>query len=188
MDNVYYEQLVKDTRRKRCIALRILMIIGALLILGAALLFWSQFGRYCYMLLLTFIIIFFLIFWRRLSREYEYIFTDGQIDIDVIFSQKTRKHLMSVDAKNILLLATATEPRYQEYFNRDFDQKVRADDGRTAEEALADGVVYYILLAQEGEKTYKLSWCPNETMVDLIKKKNPRVVIAAGRPARPVDL
>ena len=45
----------------------------------------------------------------QFNVEFEYIFTNGELDIDVIYNKQRRKHLLSVDAKNMEVFARAND-------------------------------------------------------------------------------
>ncbi len=180
MEDVFYEQMVTDRRKGRSTLLRTAMAAGALLILALLVVFWNI-GRYIFVLVFSLCVIFFLLFWRRTDREYEYSFSDGQLDVDVIFSKKSRKHLLTLDSRNIRLMAPAGEPRYQEYFAREYDREVKAADGSPE----AEGV--YVLIASCREQTYKLTFQPDEHLCRLLKHYAPRAVNLAGGIMKPAE-
>ena len=43
--------------------------------------------------------------WPKFKAEYEYIFVDGQIDFDVVYSGSTRKHLKRIDLEKTDVVA-----------------------------------------------------------------------------------
>ena len=49
----------------------------------------------------------FLVFWliNRMNREYEYIYTNGLLDIDCIYNKSTRKSKISVDVEQFEIIA-----------------------------------------------------------------------------------
>ena len=79
------------------------MILGAVVINALALLLITMF--FSIVLVATCLFIYF--FWRRIDREYEYIYTDGLLDVDVIFGKNSRKRLLSVDAKEFQMVVPA---------------------------------------------------------------------------------
>ena len=69
--------------------------------------------------------------WQNLSLEYEYIFTNGDLDIDKIIAQRSRKRLISVkvneledigladdcpDSDRTIVMASAFDPELADYY------------------------------------------------------------------------
>lgn len=98
INDIFNEQLVKKQRTGSDLAKATGIWGGAVLL--SLLLIW--FIPYIGFMLAV------LVFWGaftlagRTNKEYEYIFTNGDLDIDVIFNQAKRKRLVSIDSKRIL--------------------------------------------------------------------------------------
>lgn len=179
MSEVYLEQMVKEEKTGKGIALRIAMILGALLICFLA--FISPWRQYIFVFALTVSCIGILLLWRRVMREYEYIFTEGQLDVDVIFSRVARKHLLSIDCRKFQLIAPAGEPKYQKIFEQKYGKTIDAGRGKINENT-------YIAIAKKEDKTLKLIFEPNERMIEAIKKYSPRNTMIAGGLAKPISM
>jgi hypothetical protein len=54
---------------------------------------------------------------RNMNEEYEYIYTDGEVDIDVIRGRSARKRMITVKPKDVEIMAKATGAEYQSYKN-----------------------------------------------------------------------
>lgn len=101
----------------------------------------------------------------NLNLEYEYIVTNGDIDIDVIYSQKKRKRLASFNIKDVEIVAPIDNKDYGQ-FNELIDAS--AHDNRYN--------VYYILANIQGVKT-KVLINPSEKMLNVLKECAPRKII-----------
>ncbi len=181
MEDVFYEQLVADSRPMRSRWLRAGMIVLVILVLALELLFW-QIGQYIFILTLFLAVIFFMYFWRRTSCEYEYSFTDGQLDVDVIFNKQGRKRLLTLDCRKITLVAPVSEPRFQRLYEQPAAVHIVATD-RNPEQT---GV--YVLLGSSADKSLKLEFQPDERMLRLLKRYAPRAVMTAGDAAKHYSL
>ena len=180
MNEIYLEQLVSGGDQQKGVILRVLMVLAALLLCFLVFII-PVLRTWFFILAVTLCTLGVLFFWRRVMREYEYIFTEGQLDVDVIFSRRARKHLLTIDCRNFQLLAPAQEPRYQELYARKYTTVVNAGSGKIGENT-------YIGLAKRDEKTLKLIFEPNEQMLDAIKKYSPRNTVLAGGIAKPVSM
>jgi len=96
MGDVFKEQIIKRKPTVRDIALRTLILVAAFVIaivalftlrsIGVLIAFAIGFGAYYLM--------------SFFNVEYEYIFTNGDLDIDVIYSKSRRKRLFSGSVKS----------------------------------------------------------------------------------------
>lgn len=107
---------------------------------------------------------------RNFNIEYEYIFTNGELDIDVIKSRRVRKRLTSLNTKNIELMAR----RENDVYKRDFENEAIAKKYDAIYDP-AKGDIYCVLYSVDGVRTL-LSFQPPEKLVDAMKKLNPRAV------------
>lgn len=70
---------------------------------------------------------------RRLNVEYEYIFTNGDVDFDVIYGRTRRKRLLSADCRNFEIMAPVKEDYRRELESQniakrwDFSSSMRAE-------------------------------------------------------------
>ena len=92
--DVFVEQLVKKPANGKTLALKILIIFGVIIV--------SAFCLYLTLLgiILALLLIFAAIYGgyyliTGLNAEYEYIITNGEIDIDKIIAQRKRKRLIT---------------------------------------------------------------------------------------------
>lgn len=104
----------------------------------------------------------------RMSVEYEYIFTNGELDIDIIRGRKFRKRMVTVKCKNIKIMEKTTEV---------------LSKTRTGEKAINAvynpelGEIYKIEAAASDGKEVLVFFQPPSSLADEMKKFNPRNIV-----------
>lgn len=107
---------------------------------------------------------------RNFNIEYEYIFTNGELDIDIIKSRRSRKRLTSLNTKNIELMARKENDLYR----RDFENESIAKKYDAVYDP-AKGDIYCVLYSVDGVRSL-LTFQPPEKLVEAMQKLNPRAV------------
>jgi len=108
-------------------------------------------------------------FLKRQNREYEYTFTNGELDIDVIYNKEWRKQLYSIDLqKDVLLMAPVSAAEHRAEWE---GTGVPISVGRTA-----SGEGAYVLLVRKDGRRTVLTWDPSEEMVQACRRVAPRIV------------
>ncbi|WP_139905050.1 DUF6106 family protein [Clostridium thermarum] len=105
---------------------------------------------------------------KKLYREYEYDFTNGDIDIDVIYEMKSRKRLVSFSAKEIELLAPLDSDPVKDFSNK--PEKVLKLYPSTSKERV------YAAMVTGGTNRMQIHFVPNEKFIDLCYRYNPKAV------------
>lgn len=105
---------------------------------------------------------------KNLYVEYEYDFTNGDIDIDKIIEMKSRKRVVSFSAKDIELLAPLESDSVKDFSNK--PEKVLKlypsnNDGKQ-----------YAAMVTGGGNRVQVVFVPNEKFLDLCYKYNPRAI------------
>lgn len=105
---------------------------------------------------------------QKLFVEYEYQFTNGDIDIEKILEMKKRKKVTTFNMKEVALLAPENS-----VFVKDFSNKPReiVKCYNATDEALV-----YVAMVTEGNNKMQLMFTPNEKFLDHCYRSNPRVV------------
>ena len=100
---------------------------------------------------------------HNFSIEYEYIFTNGQLDIDIIKGRAKRKNMVSLLCKNIEYMAPLVSQNMSDRTVIDaiYDKKRRGK--------------YYVDFTKSGTN-YRLLFQPPEKILTSMKKYNPRNV------------
>ena len=104
-----------------------------------------------------------------LDVEYEYILTNGELDVDKITNRKRRKRIITVHSKTFIEFGKADK-------NKDFADKdkeySRIIDASGHSQAFCD---YYAVFFKNGQKI-KLIFNPTGKMIDVFRMYAPRVV------------
>ena len=163
MDNVYLEQMVQREGTSKDWLIRIGLILGGLLITGISLMVLGSFFA------IIFVIVVWMgwVLWRRLSKEYEYIYTDGHLDVDCVYHRSTRRSMVSIDCREFEIIAPAEDPKYQKLFERKYDKVLDAGRGGVRENT-------YIAICNREGNTLKMFFEPNEQILSAMKKYIPR--------------
>lgn len=163
MDN-FYEQLLTTedhfTYKVADVLMYLLVILGvaSLIILGQFLLF--------IVFVLTAVGIFFLK--KNLFIEYEYIFTNGEIDIDKIFEMKKRKRIISFNIKNVEIIAKDNSQYIKDFINK--PNKVI-----NLYPPNYKGQIFVAIL-NKGAEMIMIKFAPDEKILNLAFKYNPRAI------------
>ncbi|MBQ6240386.1 MAG: hypothetical protein IJK56_08545 [Firmicutes bacterium] len=163
MDNVFIEHMVTKDDMNMRILKKAGMAFGILLFLAAAFLIIPQF--FTIALLIAILIVFF--FWRKIDREFEYIYTDGNLDVDVIYGKSARKRLLSVDTKEFQFIAYGGSSTYHARIEAKYDKTLDCGAGGIRDNS-------YVGVIKRGDQTIKLIFEPDERMVEALKRYIPR--------------
>ncbi len=104
--------------------------------------------------------------WRRWSSvEYEYIYFNGELDIDRIMGQEARKRLISISAKDMEILAPTGYGELQRYQNL----KVYDCSSMTGNKT-------YEIVAKLKDQNVRVIFEPNDTILQGMRFYAPRKV------------
>lgn len=109
-------------------------------------------------------------YWVITSRniEYEYIVTNGELDIDIIISKRKRKRIFSASCKDFDIVSPVKSSR--------FDQSVQSIKNRIdASSSIDSPDAYFITLNYNGERTLVI-FEPTEKMLNNFRLFIPRKV------------
>ena len=102
--------------------------------------------------------------------EYEYIVTNGELDVDKIISQRKRKRILSISSKQFEILAPVHDQQYMKDFTNVNIQKTIE-----AMSSMKSPDLYFAVFVLNGVRT-KLIFEPSEKMLEAFKKYNQRQV------------
>jgi len=151
--DTFKEQLVKRKKTAKDAAIKFCLIILVILLSLPALYFLQAFGVLAIFALgfgAHFLMGFF-------NLEYEYIFTNGELDIDVIYNKSRRKRAMTIDMKSIEVFAHIDDTNHAHAMNS--AQEVRDFSGGE------HGPDTYAFLTIHDSKKVKVIVDPNEKML-----------------------
>ena len=106
--------------------------------------------------------------WRRAAKEYEYIYTDGTLDIDVIYGKASRRHLVSFDLRKVELIAPALDPQVHAAIEKDkTSKKLLAIPDQPDQDT-------YVILGTYMKDMYVVYFQPEEELKRYIRRYAPR--------------
>lgn len=160
MSDFYTEQLVK---RKTTAAVTIQKTaLIALTVISFLLIFMIPFAIIVPVVLIVLDVILF----KRMNVEYEYLYVNGDLDIDKIMSKEKRKRAYSMNVKDMEVIAPKGSHELDPY------QNVKPMDFSSGEE----GHKMYVMVVSQNGKTEKVIFEPNETILDGMRLLAPRKV------------
>lgn len=159
----FYEQLVTT---KKTTAYN--LANGGTYILGVLALLFLGSGNILFTVLFAALAVGLFFLKKKLYIEYEYDFTNGEIDVDSIIEMKSRKRILSFSIKDVELLAPLDSDPVKDFGNK--PQRVVKAYPSTSEEKL------YVAMITGGTERVQLIFVPNEKFRDLCFKFNPKAV------------
>lgn len=98
---------------------------------------------------------------RRFNVEYEYVFTNGELDIDKIFNKSKRKSALSIDVRQFVVMVNRNRADINSEIGN-INQTLDFSSGILKEDS------YAAVYEKDGKRTLLL-FDPNEVMFDAIK-------------------
>ncbi len=160
MRDIYLEQLVKRKNTKRTAFLKILLVVGTLV--TVPLIATSIFFIFAPLVLLFATITFFKI----TNVEYEYIFFNGNFDIDKIMAKQFRKRIVSTGLHEVEVVAPTGSLEIQQY------RKVKKYNYSSRRK----GVKTYQMVINHKGKRARIVFEPTEELLTEMKLNAPRNV------------
>lgn len=161
MGDFYTEKMVKRKAGGKELAPAIVLTVVTLVWIYIARL--SPVG-----LLLTMVLIFLIwVALRRSKIEYEYLFINGDLDIDRIINRSKRKTVFSMNVSELEILAPEGHEKLQSYGNA----KVLDFSSNQA------GVERYVLIGGRKGERYRVVFEPGEQLVEGFFLMAPRKVV-----------
>ena len=101
--------------------------------------------------------------------EYEYIVTNGEVDVDRIVNRRKRKRIITVHSRTFDIVAPVGSPEHRGEENSNVTQVIDASSGYD------NGKAYFAIFSKDGQR-FKLIFEPTEKMLDAFKTFIPRNV------------
>jgi len=165
MQDTFNEQLVKKSKSKQDIFLRVLMIVAGVVLTLLAITMFPSLGP------ILIIVIWFLVYLGMsfFNVEYEYSFTNGELDIDCIYNKSRRKRVFSCIIKDAEIFCHINDTENQGKFG-----------GVKETKKFGSGVIndntYMFLITDKGQQT-KVIFEPNAKMLTSISRYlSPRIM------------
>lgn len=165
MSDVFIEQLIKQQDSTKTKALKVLIVFCALIVFLIGFVFLlTPFGTVAMLVMCGVGYLSFLLF-SGLSLEYEYIYTNGEIDIDRISAKRKRKRITTVKITNFDMFDKYNEEKLK---GQSFDVRIMACTSTTDENT------YYATFHGKESKRCLLVFTPNDRLlaqISLIAKR-----------------
>lgn len=108
----------------------------------------------------------------RTDLEYEYLFVNGEMDIDMIMSKMKRKKVCTISMSDVEIVALTTSHRLDFYHN---NQKLTVKDYSSGNSTHKR----YSMIVREKETLKEIIIESDEYLCDLMKKNSPSKVFLA---------
>jgi len=164
MSDLYTELLVKKTASLGDKALKI-VLIGLTILAGLAGIFISS---YVFLAFIALAVIDYLLL-PSLDLEYEYLYVNGELDIDKIMSRTKRKHAASYSINQAEVVAPVKSHEL-DYYRQDKNIKVRDFSSREPEAG-----IFAMIISRE-DKREMILFEPNEVILNDMRRIAPRKV------------
>lgn len=156
MAEAYRELLILQKENIRDKVLGITMVVlAAVSAIGAFFSLFSLIG------IPVFGILSYILYFRKMTVEYEYVYMDKELRIDRIYNQSKRKRVDTLDLNKMEILAKADSDLLDSYSNRSVDISDYSTDSEDTQE-LATYEMYY-----DGKRKLILSL--DRQMIDMMK-------------------
>lgn len=160
MSDYYTEQLIKKQTSMKDICIKALLVSAA--IVSVLVVFLFPLG----ILIPVVVIAVVAILFRRLDVEYEYLYVNGDLDIDKIMHKAKRKRVFSMNVHDLELLAPAESGELRQY------QRAKTYDYSSGS---GQGRLYALIVTDHGQQK-KILFEPNETIIEGFYLLAPRKV------------
>lgn len=161
--DVFFEQLVKMKITGKAKALLVLMLALDIVIVAViGIITWFVDPRLCFLIVVAVIYGSYKLF-SKVSVEFEYIFTNGDLDIDRITAKSSRSRVVSIKC--------ATAEKYGEYKGQPAPSSV-AQTYRFCNEDSENQM--YMIAPNRGEGTVMIIFAPEDRIKEAIEKYIPR--------------
>lgn len=164
MSDLYTEVMVEKKFTGKEMAIKVGLIFLTVLAAVAGLIF---FPPVLIVALVLGILDYFII--PKLNVEYEYLYVNGELDIDKIYSRTKRKKGSSFNLGKMEIMAPVNSHQLDSYKNNPNIKTVDYSSG------LPDAKVYAVIIPSEKEML-RVLFEPNDIMIKDIRSKMPRKV------------
>ena len=164
MSDLYTEEIVKKEKTGKDTLIKVLLIAGtALSVLSLMILGWVSLILIAVFGVADYFII------PSLDLEFEYLYVNGEIDIDKIMSKQKRKRVFSGDVSSLELLAPSQSHELDHYRSRSDIKKNDFSSGKK------DARTYTMILKKE-KGMELVVFEPSDVMLNDMKRVAPREV------------
>lgn len=160
MSDYYTEQLVKQKTKTSSI-----MMKAALIAVTAVSIFIAWMFPLAMILPVLMIVVDVVVF-KRFDLEFEYLYVNGDLDIDKIMAKQKRKRVFETNVRDLEVIAPTGSVELQQY------QRTKTYDFSSRRE----GAKTYEMVTMSQGQTVKIIFEPNKTILEGMKMLAPRKV------------
>ena len=166
MNDIFNEQLVARKPNQKDLMKKVAIVAGGAAAFFAALTVEFLMGFILPIIVIVIVAVVFLM--RRYNVEYEYVFTNGDLDIDKITNKSRRKQAISVNVRSFETMVPANKKEYEREVSQ-FTKLLDFGSGSITDET-------YIVIFEQNKERIKMIIEPNEQMFKAIRTYIPRIV------------
>ena len=167
MAEVFKEYLIKQKKSPKDMMMQVGLVVGAIVLSVIAFIVG---GDFIGPLVIVGIVFGTGFLFNKFSREYEYILTNNELDIDVVFNRASRKRIITINMKKIDIMASIKDERYGAELNKAGLKVINASENTN------EADTYAIITQSEKYGTCKVLITPNDVMLDHLYKQAPNKV------------
>ncbi|MDD2440845.1 MAG: DUF6106 family protein [Eubacteriales bacterium] len=167
MNDAFMEKIVQRRKTGKDYLTIVGLLVASFVLLTALMMF----GGYISFLVPILLVGIFYGLWyllTNMSREFEYIVTNGDLDIDMIIARRRRKRVFSGKAKDFEIMAKVNSDEYRDAQRGkqkllDFSSSIQAPDN------------WFFITDYKGERCLVV-FAPDERMLKSMKRFNPNKI------------
>ena len=167
MEGIFVEQLIRRKKTIKDVWTSILLVVCGIIFTPMAL----YFGLVLQYLGYVFLILLVGAWWcivrliKSKTVEFEYVLTDGTLDIDMIIAGSRRGRLITISKMEFELVAPISHPYSGEYKTLNCSTKDENDR------------LYYIITERHDVGKVRVLFNPNDELLEALKLSRPSIVI-----------
>ncbi len=157
MEQRYFDEMHTRKLDGLTVFFKTLLVLGCVILCPVVFILGGTFG----MLLAAGVIYGAFLLWRRLTREYEYIFTDGELDIDVIYGRQSRRRMITVKPRQVVVMGPAKVLLHRLQNDAGIQKKLDFSDG--------DRENAYVVVVDSNQLKKQILFSPSNRLVESMK-------------------
>lgn len=169
MNDVFVEQIIEQRQSGKGILIKFGIIFSALLISSVFLFFGAL--RTFFPMVFAVCIYGAVVTIRMQNLEYEYSFTNGDLDVDRIIGRKKRARELSISVRSFEILAPMTEAFKNEYESQSIRKEIHAEGSPKSPSR------WFAKFSDDAGIVTLLVFEPNERLIEAMRKYIPRKIM-----------
>jgi hypothetical protein len=172
--DTFLEYLVKQKKTGKTVILKILIVFGTVLLslIFLLLCFLKALSAFAFFFLLAIAGVIYgaWLLFRTFRVEFEYIVTNGEMDVDKIFGQQKRKRLVTVNFREMEIMAPMGGEHKREFENQSIQKTIDASVSQDEKGA------FFIIASSKKFGRIRLVFTPDERIIKSAQTAAPRKV------------